>query len=148
MIGFAIVLALVAIVAFGVLTAIRKGMDPNDRYEGRTRKTLGTVRWAVVGVAIALFAGAMLLSGIRIMDQTEIGVVKTFGRIDHTISGGLNFVNPITDTVEVMDLRVHVRQSEFASYTKDAQPVTGSVEYQYELLPASAMDVEIGRAHV
>ena len=90
---------------------------------------------------MAIFTIAMLIGGIKIIDQTEVGVIKTFGRVDHTISGGLNFVNPISDTVEIMDLRVHVRESSFASYTKDAQPVTASIEYQYEMLPASAMDV-------
>lgn len=141
MIVLAIMLALISITAFVILTAIRKGKDPSDPYDAHTRKTLGTVRWVVVGVAGLIFVAMMLIGGIRIMDQTEIGVVKTFGRIDHTIDGGLNFVNPLTDTVEVMDLRVHVRQAEFSSYTKDAQPVTGSVEYQYELLPGNAMNV-------
>ena len=30
------------------------------------------------------------------------------------------------------DLRIHVREAAFATYTKDAQPVEVSVEYQYE----------------
>lgn len=106
-----------------------------------SKKTVDTVRLVVIGACVAIAALAMLIGGIKIIDQTEVGVVKTFGRVDHTISGGLNFVNPISDTVEVIDLRVHVRESSFASYTKDAQPVTASIEYQYELLPANAMDV-------
>ena len=40
---------------------------------------------------------SMLIGGIKIIDQTEVGVIKTFGRVDRTISGGLNFVNPISD---------------------------------------------------
>lgn len=36
------------------------------------------------------------------------------------------------------DLRVHVRESSFASYTKDAQPLTAAIEYQYALNPAFA----------
>ena len=39
------------------------------------------------------------------------------------------------------DLRVHVRESSFASYTKDAQPLTAAIEYQYALNPAFAEDV-------
>lgn len=38
-------------------------------------------------------------------------------------------------------MRVHVREAQFASYTKDAQPVTAAIEYQYELLPGSVRDV-------
>ena len=136
-----VILVIIAIAGFAITTVIRKGLDPQDQYERRARRTLGTIRAAVVGVCLVIAVLATLLGGIRIMDQTEVGVVKTFGRVDHTISGGLNFVNPISDTVEIMDLRVHVRESSFASYTKDAQPVTASIEYQYELLSSSAMDV-------
>lgn len=136
-----VILAIIAIAGFVITTVIRKGLDPQNQYERRDRRTLGTIRAAVVGVCLVIAILATLLGGIRIMDQTEVGVVKTFGRVDHTISGGLNFVNPISDTVEIMDLRVHVRESSFASYTKDAQPVTASIEYQYELLPSSAMEV-------
>lgn len=73
--------------------------------------------------------------------RTEVGIVKTFGKVDHTVSGGLNFVNPISDTVEVMDLRVHVNEASFASYTKDAQPLTAAIEYQYEPIATQAMQI-------
>lgn len=136
-----IILGIVAIAGFIVCTAMRKGLDPNDRYDNRTKRTLGIVRGAVVGGCIAFALIGTLIGGIRIMDQTEIGIVKTFGRIDHTISGGLNFVNPISDTVEIMDLKVHVREAAFASYTKDAQPLTATIEYQYEPLSAEAMRI-------
>lgn len=136
-----IILGIIAIAGFIVCTAMRKGLDPEDKYDKRTKKMLGIVRAAVVGGAIALALIGTLIGGIRIMDQTEIGIVKTFGRIDHTISGGLNFVNPISDTVEIMDLKVHVREAAFASYTKDAQPLTATIEYQYEPLAAEAMRI-------
>lgn len=136
-----IILGIIAIAGFIVCTAMRKGLDPEDKYDKRTKKMLGIVRAAVVGGAIALALIGTLIGGIRIMDQTEIGIVKTFGRIDHTISGGLNFVNPVSDTVEIMDLKVHVREAAFASYTKDAQPLTATIEYQYEPLAAEAMRI-------
>ena len=102
---------------------------------------LGIVRVFIAAGCAAVAALAMLIGGIKIMDQTEVGIVKVFGKVDHTISGGLNFVNPISDTVEVMDLRVHVREAAFASYTKDAQPLTASIEYQYEPIAAQAMNI-------
>lgn len=141
MIILLVILAIVAIAGFAVTTVIRKGLDSNDKYERGVRKRLSLVRGVIVGACVVIAALAMLIGGIRIMDTTEIGVVKTFGQVSHTISGGLNFVNPISDTVEVMDLRVHVRESSFASYTKDAQPVTAAIEYQYELLPGNAIEI-------
>lgn len=141
MIILLVILTVIAVAGAFVTTAIRKGLDPNDNYESRARKTVGTVRIAIIIVCAAIFAIAMLISGIKIVDQTEVGIVKTFGKVDHTISGGLNFVNPISDTVEVMDLRVHVREASFASYTKDAQPLTAAIEYQYEPIAAQAMNI-------
>lgn len=139
-----ILLVILAIIAIGgaiATTAMRKGLDPQNSYEKRSRKVLGIIRICIVGVCAAIAALAMLIGSIKIMDQTEVGIVKVFGKVDHTISGGLNFLNPISDTVEVMDLRVHVREAAFASYTKDAQPLTASIEYQYEPIAAQAMNI-------
>lgn len=141
MIILLVILAIIAIAGFIVTTALRKGLDPKDDYDGERLKVLGVIRIAIMIVCAAIFAIAMLIGGIKIMDQTEVGIVKTFGKVDHTISGGLNFVNPISDTVEVMDLRVHVREASFASYTKDAQPLTAAIEYQYEPIAAQAMQI-------
>ncbi len=141
MIFLAVTLAVVAILGFIIPTLFRRGLDPNDTYDKGARKTLGIVRVIIPLIAVVIFGIAMLVGGIRIVDQTEVGIVKTFGRVDRTITGGLNFVNPITDTVETMDLKVHVREAAFASYTKDAQPLTSTIEYQYEPHAEQAMSI-------
>lgn len=131
-----VILAVIAVIGFTATTVIRKGID-----NPHGRKVFGAIRVAIVGPCAVIAVLSMLIGGIKIVDQTEIGIVKTFGRVDRTIAGGLNFVNPISDTVEVMDLRVHVREANFASYTKDAQPLTAAVEYQYEPDASRAMDI-------
>lgn len=136
-----VILAIIAIAGFAITTALRKGLDPKDEYDKDRLKILGIIRGAVIGGCVVIFAIAMLIGSVKIMDQTEVGIVKTFGKVDHTVSGGLNFVNPISDTVEVMDLRVHVNEASFASYTKDAQPLTAAIEYQYEPIAAQAMQI-------
>ena len=141
MIILLVILAIIAIAGFVVTTVVRNGLDPKDNYDNHTRKIVSIIRWAVVAGCVAISAIAALVGGIKIMDQTEAGIVKVFGKVDHTISGGLNFVNPISDTVEVMDLRVHVREASFASYTRDAQPLTAAIEYQYEPISAQAMNI-------
>lgn len=125
MLGVCIVLAIVAVIGLIVGVVIRKPAV--------------SILSVVVCAAIAVVA--MTVCGIQIIDQTEVGIVKVFGKVDHTISGGLNFVNPITDTVEIMDVSVHVREAAFGSYTKDAQPLTASVEYQYEPIKDKAMSI-------
>lgn len=96
-------------------------------------------RFAIIPLALLILSA--LISGIRIVDTTEIGVVKTFGEINYTIDGGLNLVNPFTDTVEEYDLRVHAAQAEFASYTKDAQPLTATIESQFAIKPEFVKEI-------
>lgn len=141
MIFLAVILLIVAVLGFIIPTLFRRTMAADDSYYTGTRKVLNVVRFVIPIIAVAIFAIAMLVGGIRIVDQTEVGIVKTFGRVDHTITGGLNFVNPITDTVEIMDLKVHVKEAAFASYTKDAQPLTSTIEYQYEPHAEQAMSI-------
>jgi regulator of protease activity HflC (stomatin/prohibitin superfamily) len=83
----------------------------------------------------------ILLSGVRIVDSTEIGVVRRFGELKSTIDGGINLVNPFTDTVTKYDLKVQATETSFASYTKDAQPLVSSIEYQYSIDGAYALDI-------
>lgn len=141
MIVFLVIIAIIAVASIIVTAGIQKRLDSNDSYERHTKKMVRTVRAIIVCVCVGMATLVMLICGIKIIDQTEVGVVKTFGRVDHTISGGLNFVNPISDTVEIMDLRIHVREASFASYTKDAQPLTAAIEYQYEPDATRAMDI-------
>ena len=111
--------------------------------EGDARLTafFKRLRWMISVPVALLLAIIMLVSGVRIIDSTEVGVVRTFGQINREINAGLNIVNPISESVENYDLRVHVRTAEFASYTKDAQPVNATVDYQYKLRPGEVMDV-------
>lgn len=104
-------------------------------------KSVTRVKWIATLGALVILIIVLVIGGIRVVDVTEVGVVKTFGEISGTIDSGLNFINPLTQKVTMYDLRVHVRESSFASYTKDAQPLTASIEYQYALNPAFAEDV-------
>ena len=135
---FLIVTAVALNIIFGILSKEKADMDDYDR---RTCQKLKRVRWIATLVPTVLMVLVIAFAGIKIIDSTTVGVVKTFGKIDHSISGGLNFVNPITDTVTTYDLKVQAHEASFASYTKDAQPVTGAIEVQYSLNPAYILDI-------
>ena len=134
-----IILLLLAIVSFFVFTVLarsfaREGYDTAPRVMKRCR--------IIVPIVFVLILACILIfSGLHIIDSTEIGVVRNFGEIDRQIGSGLNLVNPISETVNIYDLRVHVGNEAFASYTRDAQPLTASIEYQYSLNPAEVLDV-------
>lgn len=142
MIALIIIGLLIIIISFTILTIsgwyYNKSADSYDQRRGAFMKKL---RWMISVPVAIIMAVVLLVSGIRIVDSTEIGVVRTWGQINREIDAGLNLINPVSESVQTYDLRVHVRQASFASYTKDAQPLTAAVEYQYALDPACVMDV-------
>lgn len=158
MIGFVILMLIVAIAIFAFSCIVSKEakmedealqqrikngdyVNDYDRRQPAKTSALSKKLKIIAIIPVFIMVCTLLISGIRIVDATEIGVVKTFGEIHGTIDSGFHIINPLTSKVQMYDLRVHVRQSEFSSYTKDAQPVTATVEYQFELDPAYVMDV-------
>lgn len=150
MLIFAIFLVLIALTAFITCSIVgsaakKKAAETKDDWECRSYtkvvKSVTRVKWIATIGALVILIIVLVIGGIRVVDETEVGVVKTFGEISDTVDSGLNFINPLTQKVTMYDLRVHVRESSFASYTKDAQPLTAAIEYQYALNPAFAEDV-------
>lgn len=150
MLIFAISLVLIALTAFITCSIVggaakKKAAETKDDWECRSYtkvvKSVTRVKWIATIGALVILIIVLVIGGIRVVDETEVGVVKTFGEISGTVDSGLNFINPLTQKVTMYDLRVHVRESSFASYTKDAQPLTAAIEYQYALNPAFAEDV-------
>lgn len=142
MIVLSVIMVALIVVAFAITTLTARSLAKSE--DSWTREKAGTVKRirAIVCIVLAVILAVILgIKGFRIVDSTEIGVVRTFGEITRTIDSGPNFINPLTDTVQSYDLRVHVKEATFASYTKDAQPLTAAIEYQYALDPATVMDV-------
>lgn len=128
--------------SFGVLTIMSRSCAKSDSsYERSKSAFFKRMRWMIAIPITVILSVIMLISGICIIDSTEVGVVRTWGQIDREIDAGFNIINPVSDSIEKYDLRVHVRTAEFASYTKDAQPVSASIEYQYKLRPGEVMIV-------
>lgn len=150
MLIFAIFLVLIALTAFIICSIVggaakKKAAETKDDWECRSYtkvvKSVTRAKWIATIGALVILIIVLVIGGVRVVDETEVGVVKTFGEISGTVDSGLNFINPLTQKVTMYDLRVHVRESSFASYTKDAQPLTAAIEYQYALNPAFAEDV-------
>ena len=144
MIALIIIGLLIIIFSFTILTvAGRHYVKNGDSYEQKRGAFMKKLRWMISVPVAVIMAVVLLVSGIRIIDSTEVGVVRTWGQINREIDAGFNLINPVSESVQKYDLRVHVRQASFASYTKDAQPLTAAVEYQYALDPVHVMDVVV-----
>lgn len=139
MLVFGIILLVALAVVFLVCTAIAKYEEKEDYPEDAAKAR--NVRTIVCAILAAILALLCVLSSITMIDSTEVGVVRSFGRIDREIGEGLNWKNPFSEKVEKYDLRVHIRDVQFESYTKDAQPVIVTADYQYKLRPGEVMNV-------
>jgi regulator of protease activity HflC (stomatin/prohibitin superfamily) len=45
---------------------------------------------------------------VKIVRQSEVGLVERFGRFNRVLQPGINFIIPILETVRIVDLREHV----------------------------------------
>ena len=72
MIILIIILALIAIAGFIITTIMRKGLSPQDEYDRGQLKLLSLIRTGIIIGCAAIFAIAMLIGGIKIMDQTDL----------------------------------------------------------------------------
>ena len=130
MIVTTIVFAVLIVVSVVILTVLHRSCKRDGCTEAA--RTFDVLRKMIPTALLALLLLIFGIRGIRVVDQTEVGIVRTFGTVTGTMNSGIHFVNPISQKVSMYDLRIHVREAAFATYTKDAQPVEVSVEYQYE----------------
>lgn len=138
-----IVFGSLALIAFIVTSILYKGyvkQNTRNQYDDEVRM-MGLLRKIVPTVFGILCVVCLIFSSVRIIDSNEVGVVRTFGKVTGTLDSGLNFTNPFTQTVKIIDTRTHVSSADFASYTKDAQSITATVEYQYEVRKEAAEDI-------
>lgn len=125
-----IVFAVLIVISTVILTVLHRSCKRDGCMEAA--RTFDVLRKMIPTALLALLLLIFGIRGIRVVDQTEVGIVRTFGTVTGTMNSGIHFVNPISQKVSMYDLRIHVREAAFATYTKDAQPVEVSVEYQYE----------------
>lgn len=101
------------------------------------------MEWVFVGVGIIVIL--LLLSGIKIIDQYERGVVLTLGSYSYTLSPGLKVIIPIIQRVIMVDMRIttsDIPQQEVI--TRDNVPVgiNAVVYFQVERLEDAVLKIQ------
>lgn len=99
------------------------------------------------GTAIALVA-IFGLSSCNTVDAGEIGLYNRYGQISEaTASPGLHIVNPLTTSLETMNVQATRFNGNTPIYTQDLQTATVAYAVIYSLQPASAahMRRSVGR---
>ena len=57
-------------------------------------------------IGIAVFVAAMILSGVKVVQQSETMVIERLGRYDRTLTSGINIIWPIIDKPREITWRV------------------------------------------
>lgn len=141
------ILAIGSFVVFQILGTQKFATDSEARmYDKRAGDwkfpVLRILRWAIPIGLVVIMIFSLLIGGIHILDTTERGVVKTFGKISNTVlEGGLRLINPISDTVTIYDMTAKTHELVFESYTGDAQAITTTANIEYRLDSARILDV-------
>lgn len=108
--------------------------DDNDR--GFTPGQIASV--VAIGF-FALFLLASLWNCVTIIDGSEVGVVRTFGRIENEpLKQGPHLIIPWVQTVEKVDTRLSGHPVEAEAASRDLQVITTQITVQHAIDGASA----------
>lgn len=95
----------------------------------------------MIFLVLLIIIGIIILSGIKIIDQYERGIVLTLGTYSRTLGPGLNFVIPIVERIIKVDIRIttsDIPQQEVI--TRDNVPVgINAVVYFQVIKPEDAV---------
>ena len=93
-------------------------------------------------IIIALF---VIVSGFRVINQYERGIILTFGKYSSTKGPGLNWIIPVAQTITKVDMRlsaIDIPQQE--AMTKDNVPVgiNGVVYFKVETAETAVLEIQ------
>lgn len=101
---------------------------------------IATIKLILGGVAafVVLF---LVLGAFEVIDQTERGVLTTFGEVQEILEPGLHFVNPFTSNIYKVDVTVNALTINELSYSKDSQVVSVAAVVNYQVDPSRVREL-------
>jgi len=100
---------------------------------------MGTVMLWIVFVL-----GFIIVSGVRIIQQYETGVVFQLGRYSRTLLPGLNLIIPLIESARVIDMRVLTNEiPKQLAITKDNVPVSINGVVYFQVVDAQAAVIKV-----
>ena len=97
----------------------------------------------VIGIALGIIVILLLaLNPFISVGAGERGVLMNFGEVqDKVLEEGLNFIIPIMQSVEIVDVKVQKSETSADASSKDLQTVSSSVALNYYIIPEKAHKV-------
>ncbi len=100
-----------------------------------------------MGIAMLWFVlilGFILISGVRVIQQYETGVVFQLGRYSRTLQPGFNVIIPVVETARVIDMRVLTNDiPKQQAITKDNVPVSINGVVYFQVIDAQAAVIKV-----
>lgn len=95
---------------------------------------------AIVGLVVGIY---FLMAGFRTVDAGTRGVLTHYGQVDESqvLPEGMHIVNPISDNIILMSIRVQADQQNAGASSADLQDVNTQVTVNYHLDPNSVQFV-------
>ncbi len=88
--------------------------------------------------------GFIIISGVRIIQQYETGVVFQLGKYSRTLQPGLNLIIPLIETARVIDLRVLTNEiPKQQAITKDNVPVSINGVVYFQVVDSQHAVIEV-----
>ena len=95
----------------------------------------------VIIVMIALVSVALIANAYQTVPTGYEGVVLAWGNPVRTVGAGLNFITPIAEEIELVNVQVQKVSGQETAASSDLQEVTTSVTVNYQIDPMYAQEV-------
>lgn len=147
------------LIAIGVIVAL--AMKGKTRYSNRTNEqipdpTPAKAAWGVVTLLLVVWVVISVFQSIRVVDNGEVGVVRTFGQLGSVLPSGTHFVAPYSN---VDTINVQVQQDKYLARpseddlkhdnvfplgvagSKDTQQVYLDISVNYQVSPKDLVNL-------
>jgi regulator of protease activity HflC (stomatin/prohibitin superfamily) len=95
----------------------------------------------IIIVMIALVSVALITNAYQTVPTGYEGVVLAWGNPVRTVGAGLNFITPIAEDIELVNVQVQKVSAQESAASSDLQEVTTSVTVNYQIDSDYAQDV-------
>jgi regulator of protease activity HflC (stomatin/prohibitin superfamily) len=98
----------------------------------------------MVMLPLIIFIGFIIISGIRIIQQYETGVVFQLGKYSRTLQPGLNLIIPLIEIARIVDMRVLTNDiPKQQAITKDNVPVSINGVVYFQVIDAQNAVIKV-----
>jgi regulator of protease activity HflC (stomatin/prohibitin superfamily) len=113
-----------------------------DTYSN-SNSSKGILRIAIPAIVGVIIVAILIVSGVKIVDAGNRGVLLNFGAVDisRSLDEGIHFVVPVRDNVVQMEVRTQKITEDTVSASQDLQDVSTQVALNYRLDPDNAQVV-------